>query len=63
MSKLNAAARNALSDRDFALPHRTYPIPDENHARVALSRISQHGTPAEQARVKAAVHRKFPGIK
>lgn len=60
--KLNAAARNSLPDSAFALPGRRYPIHDENHARNALARVAQNGTPDEQAKVKAAVHRKFPNI-
>lgn len=48
----------------FALPkERKYPIPDAAHARNALSRVSQHGSPSDVKRVKAAVHKKFPSIK
>ncbi len=36
-----------------------YPIPDKAHARNALARVSQYGTPAEKARVRAAVKAKF----
>src|SRR5699024_11412436 len=32
------------------------------HARNALSRVSQHGSPAEKKRVRAAVRRKYPSI-
>lgn len=39
-----------------------YPIPDEAHARNALARVAQHGTPGEREAVKAKVHAKFPGI-
>ena len=63
MTILNAARRNALSDSDFALPGRRYPIQDAPHARDALSRVSANGTPAEKKRVRAEVKRKFPGIK
>ena len=60
---LNAAARNALPKGDFALPAaRAYPIPDANHARNALARVSGNGSPSEKATVRSAVHRKFPGI-
>ena len=41
----------------------SYPIPDEKHARSALSLVSQHGTPEEKAKVRAKVKKKFPGIK
>src|SRR5437667_146534 len=40
----------------------SYPIPDASHARNALARVSQHGTPAQKAQVRAKVHSKFPGI-
>jgi hypothetical protein len=72
MSKLTAGQRNKMSSRSFALPGKgsgpygkgagSYPIPDKAHARNALARVAQHGTPAEKAKVRAAVHRKFPDI-
>lgn len=40
-----------------------YPIPDEKHARNALARVSQHGTPAERQAVRSKVYSKFPGLK
>ena len=75
MAKLTHARRKRLSRGSFALPpkrsgkNRTpktvkgrYPIPDLAHARNALARVAQHGTPSEKARVRAAVRRKFPSI-
>jgi hypothetical protein len=63
MAKLTAKARKALPKSDFVEPgDRKYPIHDEAHARNALARVAQHGTPAEQERVRAAVHKKFPKI-
>ena len=69
---LNAAERRALPDSDFALPGKgegpkgkqagSYPIPDEKHARSALSLVAQHGTSAEKATVRAKVKKKFPNI-
>ena len=32
------------------------------HAQNALARVSQHGTSAEKAKVRAAVHRKYPSM-
>lgn len=61
--RLSAASRNALPASDFALPGRRYPLPDASHGRNALARVAQNGTAAEKAKVRAAVHRKFPGIK
>lgn len=62
MGKLTTAARKKIPAGSFALPGRRYPIEDPNHARNALSRVSQHGTPAEKARVRARVHAKYPSI-
>lgn len=62
MSALTAKQRKKLPSGDFAIPPNRYPIHDEAHARNALARVAQHGTPAEQARVKAAVKRRYPQI-
>jgi hypothetical protein len=62
MAKLTAAKRNALATKSFALPGRRYPIEDANHARNALSRVSQNGSSLEKELVRRAVHRKYPGI-
>jgi len=59
---LTAKARNAISDKNFALPGRRYPIEDASHARNALARVSQHGSSEEKAKVRARVHSKYPGI-
>ena len=59
---LTAAQRHKLPAKDFALSGERYPIEDKNHARNALARVSQHGTSEEKARVRAAVHRKYPEI-
>jgi hypothetical protein len=63
MAKLTAKRRNALSAKSFAGPDRSYPVEDASHARNALARVSQHGTAALKAKVRAKVHAKFPGIK
>ena len=70
--RLTAGERQALPKSSFALPGKgkgpkgagagSYPIPDESHARNALARVSQHGSSAEKARVRAKVHAKYPGI-
>lgn len=63
MAKLSASTRAGLHSSEFAVPgKRAYPIPDENHARLALAMVSKYGTPAEKAQVHAAVHSKFPAI-
>lgn len=62
MGKLSTEGRRALPERDFALPGRRYPIADRSHAANALSRVSQNGTPAEKAEVRAKVHEKYPSM-
>lgn len=72
MAKLTAHERQDLPQSDFALPGHgkgpkgagsgSYPIPDESHARDALSRVAANGTSAEQAEVRRKVHERFPGI-
>lgn len=63
MAKLSAADRKKIPAKDFAGPDRSYPINDESHARNALSRVSQNGSPALKAKVRAKVHSKYPDIK
>jgi hypothetical protein len=63
MAKLSSTARKALPTKSFAEPgKRKYPIENEAHAKNALSRVAQSGTPAEKAKVKAAVKKKYPSI-
>jgi hypothetical protein len=64
MAKLTSKQRNSLKSSSFAEPgKRAYPINDASHARNALARVSQYGSPSEKKQVRAAVHKKFPGIK
>ena len=62
MARLTSKDRKDLPAKDFAGPDRSYPINDMSHARNALSRVSQFGTRELKEKVRAAVHRKFPGI-
>jgi hypothetical protein len=72
MAKLTSKDRQGLPSSSFALPGKgegksgkgsgSYPIPDASHARNALARVSQHGSPSQKATVRAKVHRKYPGI-
>ncbi|MGW3401190.1 DUF6582 domain-containing protein [Streptomyces zhihengii] len=58
------AGRKKMSSKSFALPkQKKYRIDDLPHARNALARVSQHGTPAQKKAVRAAVVRKFPSLK
>lgn len=61
MAVLKAAARNALPSGSFAGPGRSYPIEDENHAHAALSML-HNASPAVQARIRAAIKKKYPNI-
>jgi len=61
MAKLTTAARKAIPTKEFAGPDRSYPIEDKSHARNALARVANK-SPALKKRVRAAVHRKYPGI-
>lgn len=54
--------RAAMPTSDFALPGKKYRIDDAAHARNALARVAQNGTPAQRSKVKAAVARKYPSI-
>lgn len=68
MARLSARARRALPKSDFAIKSKapksgSYPLPDEKHARSALSLVSQHGSPEEKAKVRAAVKARFKNIK
>jgi hypothetical protein len=61
--KLSYQHRKELPKGEFAIPEkRAYPIHDASHARNALARVSQFGSDSEKARVRAAVHRKYPMI-
>lgn len=63
MARLTTTHRNALPTKAFAEPgKRAYPLNDAAHARNALSRVSQFGSSAEKAEVRAKVHQRYPGI-
>lgn len=59
---LTAKSRKRVAEKNFALPGRRYPIHDVAHARNALARVTQYGTPEEQAVVRARVHAKYPTL-
>lgn len=62
MGKLDAKKRNALPSKEFAGPDRSYPIENGNHARDALARVSEFGSPKLKAEVRSNVAKKFPGM-
>lgn len=62
MARLTAKQRGALPAAAFALSGRRYPINDAGHARNALARVAQNGTPQEKKKVRGKVKQRFPGI-
>jgi len=65
-----ARVRRKLPKSAFGVPaKRKYPLvnnagkPSAKRARSALSRVAQHGTPAEKKAVRNKVARRFPKIK
>lgn len=67
MAVLSTKQRKSLPKGEFAVPGKrpgsgSYPIPDASHARNALARVSQHGSPAQKAAVRSKVRSKFPNI-
>jgi len=68
MAKLTWRQRKRLPKSAFVFPEKapgpgSYPIPDLAHARNALARVAQHGTPYEKKKVREAVYRKFPQLR
>lgn len=62
MAKLDAEERNALPDKDFAGPNRSYPIEDKGHAMAAKSEAAQHASPGMRQEIDEKVHNKYPGM-
>lgn len=55
--------RAAMAARDFGLPgQKKYRIDDAAHARDALGRVAQNGTPAQKKQVQGRVAARYPGI-
>lgn len=55
--------RSRMAPSSFALPKtKQYPITDVAHARNAIARVNQVGTPAQKAAVYAKVRAKFPAL-
>jgi hypothetical protein len=60
---LTAQGREHIKGKNFAEPkQKKYPIEDRTHARNALARVAQNGSPSEKKAVDAKVHAKYPGI-
>lgn len=64
MAKLTGKQRSKLPKSKFAMPgKRAFPIDTKARARNALARVSQHGTKAQQKKVRAAVTKRYPSLK
>lgn len=69
---ISMAKREKLPSKDFALPGKgsgkggkgpgSYPIDTKGRARNALARGAQNASPAEDAKIKRAVEKKYPSI-
>lgn len=63
MARLTTAARKRLPASSFAIPKKkAYPVEDESHAKNALARVSQFGSPSEKAAVRRKVKARYPAI-
>lgn len=64
LSVLTSKARKNLPKSDFVYPDdEKYPIHDIEHGRNALARVAQNGSSEEQAKVRAAVYKRYPELK
>ncbi len=68
MARLTTQQRKRLPTSSFVVPAKapgpgSFPIPDRAHARNALARASQFGSPKVQAAVKRKVQAKFSTIR
>ncbi|HEX3778534.1 MAG TPA: hypothetical protein VHX38_02625 [Pseudonocardiaceae bacterium] len=55
--------RAQMGGNDFGLPGaKKYRIDDAAHARNALVRVAQNGTPAQKKQVQGRVAARYPGI-
>lgn len=63
MAPLTTKARKALRSSSFVFPGtRAYPIDTRARGANALVRVKQHGTKSQQAKVHAAVCRRYPSF-
>lgn len=68
MGKLDAAARRAIPQPQYALPGKRFPVEDAKHAANAKARATQGVkagtlTPAQAAIVRARANKKLEGTK
>lgn len=61
--KMTAAKRRSLRLSQFAIPERrAYPVDTRGRGANALSRVAQHGSDSEKARVRAKVCKRYPSL-
>ena len=62
-AKLQAGQREKIKTKNFAIPStKSYPLTDLAHARNALVRVRQFGSPSEKSQVYSAVTKKYPAL-
>lgn len=62
-AELTERGRDQIKDKNFVFPEeKKYPIHDRQHAESALGFSKMHGSPEVQAKVRAAVEKKYPGL-
>ncbi len=61
MAKLTSKERNALPNKDFAGPHRSYPVEDAGHAKAAKARASEFASPSLEKKVDAKANKELHG--
>lgn len=61
---LTTVGRKHVAPENFVFPEeKKYPIHDIAHARNALARVSQYGSPEEISKVRSKVYTKYPSLK
>jgi hypothetical protein len=62
-TELTSESREHIKTKNFAIPElKKYPIHDRDHAESALGLSKMHASPEIQAKVRAAVEKKYPGL-
>ncbi len=61
VARLNKASRDALPTKDFAGPHRSFPVNDADHARAALMdmNMAKGLTAAEKSEIRAQARKEL----
>ncbi len=61
MARLDKASRDALPAKDFAGPHRSFPVNDADHARAALMdmNMAKGLTAGEKSEIRAEARKEL----